>query len=110
MNQQGKLELVAIDEIPNVAGGVFKAYHFQRPSDPNSTYVLIWCTRRQADLLLPAPADQLVVMRPFGTRLPLARAGKKTRLTIGDRCYLHLKGMTPEQASQLLVASELIDG
>ena len=110
VNDQGNHELVKIDKVTNVADGVFKAYCFQRSSDPNSTYVLIWCTRPQADLLLPVSADQLIVMRPLGTRLPVTRAGDKTRLTISDRRYLLFKGMTARQVSQLLAAAELIDG
>jgi hypothetical protein len=107
VNEQGEHELVAIDEIADVAGGLFKAYRFHRAADPNSTYIIIWCTRRQTDLLLPVATDQLVVMRPFGTPLPVQTVGKKARLTISDRCYLVLKGMTADQASQLLATAQI---
>jgi len=101
INEEGRHELVALDEIP-VAGGLFKAFGFCRAGRPDDTYLLIWAVGPQADLVLPGVADRLVAMRPFGNRLTVKVEGKNAVLPIAGRTYLVFAGTEVEQVRALV--------
>jgi len=98
INEQGEHELVAIDPIPDEAGGRCKAYRFRRAAEPDTTYVLLWATGPDVELRLPLAADRLTLMRPFGTRLPVAEERGIAVVPVGSRRYIALPGMDADQA------------
>jgi hypothetical protein len=106
INEGGEYELVAIDEISDVANGFFKAYRFRRSTRPNDTYVLIWAIANEADLLLPVAPTQLTVMRPFGTQLTLKTKDSKALVPVSSRHYLVFSDRTVEQVRQILRKAE----
>ena len=110
INERGEHELVAINEIPDVADGFFKAYSFRRETRPDDTYILIWAVAGEADLLLPVAPDRLTVMRPFGTRLPVEVKQGKAVVPVGGRKYLILAGMKETRAIELLRQTGLSRG
>ena len=107
INERGEYELVAIDEISGVANGFCKAYSFQRTTRPNDSYVLLWAVEGRADLLVPIASGRISAMRPFEKQLPINTEGEAVAVPIGDRCYLHLAGVTIEQARQTLQWAKL---
>ena len=102
VNEQGEHELVAINEIPDVADGFFRAYSFRRKTRPDDTYILIWAVSGEADLLLSVAPDRLTVMKPFGTKLPVEVKDGKAVVPVGGRKYLILAGMKEDVAIKLL--------
>jgi len=106
LNERGEHELVAIEEIPNVAGGAVKAYQFRRSAQPDDAYLLLWAKADEVKLRLPVPPDRLTAMRPFGKRLPVAREGDRSVVEVGGRMYLLLPGVNPEAARELLGRAE----
>jgi hypothetical protein len=106
VNEKGEYELVPIQEVPGVAGGRAKAYIFQRPAQPRDTYVLAWATQGETRLKLPLSPEALIVMRPFGTRLPFEREQTNVVVSLSTRRYLQLAGIGPDQAMQLLRAAK----
>jgi len=107
LNERGEYELVAIDEIPDVAGGFYKAYSFQRTTHLNDTYILLWAVKGGADLLIPIAPEQITAMRPFGKRLPPRAEGDVAIVPVADRTYLFLADMPATQARQLLQRAKL---
>jgi hypothetical protein len=93
--------LVPYDPVLEV-GGALKAYSFQRASRPNDTYVVIWAASGLGTLRLPIAPDRLELMRPFGKAIPVQTEGGRPIVTIGGRCYLRFKGMTPAEARRVL--------
>ncbi len=106
VNERGQHELVAIEEIPNVAGGSVKAYQFRRPAQPDDAYLLLWATADDAELRLPVPPDRLTAMRPFGKRLPVKEEGGRSVVQVGNRMYLVLPGTKAERARELFAETE----
>ncbi|MFQ6035568.1 MAG: hypothetical protein ACE5NM_06935 [Sedimentisphaerales bacterium] len=102
INEHGEHELVAIDEIPNVANGFFKAYSFRRRTQPDDCYVLIWAVAGEAELLLPITANRLTVMRPFGTGVTAKTKDGKAVVPVSSRRYLVFSNMSVEQVRQIL--------
>lgn len=106
INEQGAYELVAIREIPGVAGGRVKAYVFRRPAYPDRTYVLLWAIRGDTTLTLAASAKDSTLMRPFGTPLPIKpNDSGGVVIPVGGRCYLCLAGRDAEMAAAILQAA-----
>ena len=56
VNEHGECELAPIREVPAVADGRVKAFVFQRPSQPNDTYVVLWANQGELNLTLPVSA------------------------------------------------------
>ena len=102
VNEHGEHELVKISEIPDVAGGFFRAYSFCREARPDDTCILIWAMTGEADLLLPVAPDRLMVMKPFATRLPVEVKEGRAVVPVGGRKYLILAGMKEARARELL--------
>jgi hypothetical protein len=106
LNERGEYELVPIREVPAVAGGRVKAFLFQRSSQSDNTYVLLWANQGELNLALPVPSERLTVMRPFGTQLPLEKGGSSVVVPVGSRRYLRLVGIGTEQAIQILASAK----
>jgi len=102
LNERGEYELVPIREVPAVAGGRVKAFLFQRASQPNDTYVVLWANRGELSLTLPVPPERLTVMRPFGTQVTFEKSQSGVAVPVGSRRYLRLAGMGAEQAIRML--------
>jgi hypothetical protein len=100
INEKGQHELVEIKEVPLASGSPFKAFCFQRASQPADTYVLIWAVRGSAELRLPA-ATRVTVMRPFGMSVETRNA-----IAIGHRHYLQFRDTAPEEVAKLLSAAK----
>lgn len=64
--------------------------------------MLLWSVGRKVDLLLPVAAEDVTVMRPFGTRLAVAAHDGGLLLGVDQRQYLVLSGMDMDQAKRLL--------
>ena len=107
LNERGEYELVAIDEIPDVANSFCKAYSFQRTTRPNDSYVLLWAVKGKADLLIPVGPGRITAMRPFGKELPVRAEGEAAVVPIGDRSYLYLVGVPIEQTRRSLQRAKL---
>ena len=108
VNERGQYEIVAIEEIPNLAGGALKAYTFQRALRPDETCVLIWAINDEVTLQLTVAGDRLTVMRPFGKRVPFQSELKSAAVRIGDRKYLVLARTQPDQAGQILRGAKTV--
>jgi hypothetical protein len=106
LNEQGEYELVPIREVPAVAGGRVKAFIFQRPGQPEDTYVVLWANQGELNLTLSLSPERLTVMRPFGTQLPFEKNETAVVVPIGSRHYLRLAGIGTEQAMQILTAAK----
>ncbi len=102
INEKAEYELVPIEEIPGVAGGLVRAYAFRRAAQPGDTYVLLWAVKGEGDLRLPVAPERLTVMRPFGTRVPVKAEGQSTIIPVGGRRYVVLTGMDRDQARQVV--------
>jgi hypothetical protein len=107
LNERGEYELVAIDEISDVANGFCKAYSFQRTTRPNDSYVLLWAVKGKGDLLMPIGPGRIRAMRPFGKQLPVRTEGEAAVVPIGDRSYLYLVGVPIEQTRQAMQRAKL---
>ena len=83
INESGTPELVQIQEIPAVVAGRVKAYSFVRPDRPDDHYVLLWAVTNNVQLELPLSSSQLVVMYPFGNRIPVTGNGGRVQVVIG---------------------------
>jgi hypothetical protein len=90
-----------------VAGGRMKAFLFQRPSQPNDTYVVLWANQGELNLTLPVSPERLTVMRPFGTQLPFEKNDSGVVVPVGSRRYLRLAGLGAEQTIQILKGAKL---
>jgi hypothetical protein len=106
LNEQGEYELVPIREVPAVAGGRVKAFIFQRPGQPEDTYVVLWANQGELNLTLSLSPERLTVMCPFGTQLPFEKNETAVVVPIGSRHYLRLAGIGTEQAMQILTAAK----
>jgi hypothetical protein len=100
--EQLQHELVAIEEIPDAAGGQVRAFAFRRTRRPNDTYLLVWSVGAAVPLRLPLPPDRLRAMRPFGKPHPVEAEGEGSIVRIAGRTYLLLPGMEPDEARSLL--------
>lgn len=100
INEQGRYELVEIEELPAVAQGAVKVYLFHRAGRPEDTYVLAWAAEGQVRLRVPR--GQLVAMRPFGTPLPIAGDDRSSEVRVGPRTYLVLPTTDRAAARRLL--------
>ena len=88
VNEQGRHELVEIEELSDVAQGAIKAFVFRRAGKPDDTWALVWAG--EGERRLRVPSAKLVAMRPFGTRLPCVSEGDSSELVVGPRTYLFL--------------------
>jgi hypothetical protein len=83
-----------------------KAFLFQRPAQPDDTFVVLWANRGEWSLTLPISPEHLTVMRPFGTPLAFEKDGSAAVVALGSRRYLRLAGIGTEQAIQILQAAK----
>ena len=102
VNEQGRYELVEIQEVPGVAGNAVKVYLFRRAASPADTYVLAWAVDAPARLQLPLNREGLCVMRPFGTPQPFISLGESCEALIGPRTYLVFRHADAQAARQIL--------
>jgi hypothetical protein len=110
LDEEGRYELVPIEEIRGVAEGAVKAYRFHRAGRPQDTYLLLWAVDADVTLRLAVGPDRLSVMRPFGTRLAVEGSGIETVVAVGDRMYLELAGLEAAGAERVLRESETAVG
>ena len=102
LREQGDYELAPVREVPAVAGGRVKAFLFQRPAQPEDTFVVLWANQGELSLTLPVLPECLTVMHPFGTQVAFEKTPSGAAVAIGRRCYLRLAGIAAEQAVQIL--------
>lgn len=106
VNEQGRHELVEIEELSDAAQGAIKAFVFRRAGKPDDTWALVWAGEGKRRLRVPS--GKLVAMRPFGTRLPCASEGDSSELVVGPRTYLCFAGADARQVRQLLRETRLV--
>ncbi len=106
VDEQGRLQLVPIAEVPEVAGKRIQAWTFRRPDRPDCTYVLAWAVRGQGQWRLPAPANGLRAMRPFGKPIEVRRDGPAISLPLAGSTYLELPGLKETEARLLVARSQ----
>lgn len=104
VNEQGRYELVEIEEVPDVVQGAVKAFLFRRAGKPEDTYVLAWAVEGQ--LRLRFPGETPTAMRPFGTPLPCAHGNGSTDVPLGPRTYLVFHNTDSEVVRQRLRRTE----
>ncbi len=102
LNERGEYELVPIRAVPAVAGGRVRAFLFQRASQLDDTYVVLWAHQGELSLTLPVPPARLTIMRPFGRQLSFEKNESGVVVSVGSRRYLRLAGIGTEQAIQVL--------
>ncbi len=108
VNEHGEYELVPIRAVPAVAGGHVKAFLFQRVSQPEDTYVVLWANKGELSLTLPAGPECVTVMRPLGVQLPFEKDQSGVIIPVGSRRYLRLAGIGAEQAIQILKGAKAL--
>ncbi|HPA16305.1 MAG TPA: hypothetical protein PLU30_01065 [Verrucomicrobiae bacterium] len=106
VNEEGRHELVEIEEVVGVAEGAVKAFLFHRAAKPEDTWVLCWAVEGEIRLRMSGRAA--VVMRPFGKILPCARDGGCFDVSVGPRTYLILADTGAGQARDLLCGARAI--
>ena len=106
LNEQGRYELVEIEEVPGVAQGAVKAFLFRRAAKPEDTYVIAWAVEGQLRLRLPG--DRLAAMRPFGTPLTCVHGDGSTEVPVGPRTYLVFRIADRESVRQLLRQTQVV--
>ena len=95
LNEQGRYELVEIEEVSGVAEGKIRAFTFHRAAKPGDAYALVWAAKGEQHVEFPLPAPQ--AMRPFGVP-----SGNSLEIVIGPRTYLFLPGMGSNQSKDYL--------
>ncbi|MGH9326066.1 MAG: hypothetical protein ACRD2B_05185, partial [Terriglobia bacterium] len=97
IDEDGKFELVPCDQIKNVADAKApgRAFIFERKG---YIWVSFWHTSGKGILELPLAAEKMTLVRELGKPLIIPRRGKPTRLPIGERRYLKLRGTTRQEA------------
>lgn len=106
INEQGRYELVEIEEVAGLAQGAVKAFLFRRAGKPTDCYALVWAV--EGKLCLRLPVGGLVAMRSFGKRMPCASDGSSSELVVGPRTYLLLTDTDPERARHLLREAQVV--
>ncbi len=106
INEQGRYELVELEELTGLAQGALKTFLFRRAAEPANCYALVWSVESQ--LCLRLPIGGLVAMRPFGTRLPCVSDGTSSELVVGPRTYLLLKDTSYDRARHLLGEARVV--
>jgi hypothetical protein len=105
-NEQGDYELVPVREVAEVADGRAKAFLFQRASEPDDTYAVLWANEGTIRLTVPVKPDRLTVMRPFGAAVSFEKREESAIVPVGRRCYLRLAGIGMDRADRILKAAE----
>ncbi len=108
VNERGEFEVVPIREVPAVAGGRVKAFLFQRASQPEDTYVVLWANKGELSLTVSVSPERVTVMRPFGKQLPFEKSESGVVIPVGSRRYLRLAGIGAEQAVQILKGAKAL--
>ncbi|NLF72007.1 MAG: hypothetical protein GX575_23490 [Candidatus Anammoximicrobium sp.] len=106
LDEQGRYELVEIEELPGVAQGAVKAFLFRRAAHPEDAYVLIWTVEGQ--LRLRFPDARLAAMRPFGTPLTCVRGDGGVEVPVGARTYLVLRNADRASARQVVRLAQVV--
>jgi hypothetical protein len=106
INEQGRYELVDIEEVPNVARGRVKAWLFHRQSTPPDTCVLAWAQRGSVNLRLPV--NGVKAMRPWGVVLACKVGQEGSEVVVGPRTYLVLSQTDAAAARQLLQNAQVV--
>ncbi len=111
INEQGEYELVAIDQVENVADSdAFSAFLFNRESDPGATYALIWHRGVSGEISLRFPASRMKLMRPMGHEVDFTTEGAVSTFAIGERHYLRFDDTDARRAATLLQRAETVIG
>ncbi len=106
INEQGRYELVQIEELDDIAQGTIKAFMFHRAGKPDDTWVLAWAV--DGERRLRVPSGKMVAERPFGTRLQCISEGDSSELVIGPRTYLLFAGTDTRRVRQLFSGTRII--
>ena len=105
INEQGRYELVELEEVPNVAGGRVKAFLFRRAARPADAYLLAWA--REGELRLRLPVRGLSAMRPLGKPVDCRADGEGSELVVGPRTYLLLRDTSLDAARRLVGSAQI---
>lgn len=105
VNEQGRYDLVEIEELTGVGQDKIKAFLFQRAGRPEDTYALVWAV--EGELRLRLPNASLSAMRPFGSQWPVNHDRNTASVVVGPRTCLLMSRTPPDQAVQLLRRAEI---
>lgn len=105
-DEQGRLQLVPIAEVPKVAGQQVKAFTFRLADRPGRTYVLAWAVRGRGQWRIAAPAGGVRAMRPFGKPIDMRRDGPWLCVPLAGRTYLELPDLAESDVRALLARSQ----
>jgi hypothetical protein len=96
--ERGRFVLVACSQIEKVAGADSpgRAFLFEYQGD---TWVAYWHTSGEATLQIALPAKRMTLMKDLGKPLPLKAEGRQTKLPLGERRFVQLHGVTPQEAA-----------
>lgn len=108
IDEQGRNELVELEELGDLAGRTVKACLFQRAAHSVDTYVLAWAAKGRVRLRVPHTG--LVAMRGLGNPLALKVDGNACEVEIGPRTYLLLRNAAPDSVRRLLRQAEIVPG
>jgi len=107
-NEQGRYELVEIEDLSAVAPDGVRVYVFRRAAAPQDAYLLAWAAAGQLRLRLSIPAKRLAVMRPLATPQPFSSQGEASEVSLGPRTYLVLRDTTLDAAREILARTEVV--
>lgn len=106
VNEQGRYELVEIEEVDGVAQGTIKAFVFRRAGRPEDTWVLAWAV--EGEPRVRVSTRNVVAMRPFGTRLSCVADGDSSEFIVGSRMYLVFAGADVQQVRRFLGGTRIV--
>jgi hypothetical protein len=97
INEQGQFALVTCTQIEKVAGtdAPGRAFLF---AYQGSTWIAYWHTSGEAALQIALPGKQITLMKDLGKPLPVKAEGNWTKLPLGERRFVRLRGVTREEA------------
>jgi len=98
VDEQGKFALAPCWQIEKVAGADVPARAFLFEYQ-NSTWVTYWHTSGEATLQIDLPAKQMTLMKDLGKPLSIKASGKQTKLPLGERRFLQLRGVARREAT-----------
>ena len=97
VDERGRFALVACTQSERVAGADVpgRAFVFEYQG---STWVTYWHTSGEATLRIALPEKQITLMKDLGKPLPVKAEGGQTKLPLGERRFVRLRGVTREEA------------
>jgi len=87
INEKDEFELVACEQIPEIAGGNpdIRAFIFERL---NRVWVVYWHTSGEAVIKVPVDPDKVRLMKELGNEIPIHSSTTDVILPVGNRLYL----------------------